>query len=144
MRMVGANTAPADGRMQPAGRRAPKGRRCTSPGQRPGSNARKCWQGLKGRDTGVSMPQSLARVLIHLIYSTKNRERVLVESIREELHRYTAGILRELGSPALGINSVEDHIHIVFTLGRTRSISEVVEEAKTGSSKWIKTKAPEF
>jgi putative transposase len=90
------------------------------------------------------MPQSLARVLIHLIYSTKNRERVLAESIREELHRYTAGILRELGSPALGINSVEDHIHIVFTLGRTRSISEVVEEVKTGSSKWIKTKAPEF
>ena len=41
------------------------------------------------------MPQSLARILIHLVYSTKNRDRVLTEAIREELHRYTAGILRE-------------------------------------------------
>jgi REP element-mobilizing transposase RayT len=86
------------------------------------------------------MPQSLAKILIHLVYSTKNRDRVLTETIREELHRYTTGILRELGSPALLINSVEDHIHIVLSLSRTRSISEIVEEAKTGTSKWIKTK----
>jgi hypothetical protein len=42
------------------------------------------------------------------------------------------------------INSVEDHVHIVFTLGRTRAISEIVEATKTGTSKWIKTKGPEF
>src|ERR1043165_61872 len=90
------------------------------------------------------MPQSLAKILIHLVYSTKNRDRVLTETVRDELHRYTAGILRELGSPALLVNSVEDHIHIVLSLSRTRSISEIVEEVKTGTSKWIKTKGSEF
>ena len=50
----------------------------------------------------------------------------------------------DLGSPAQLINSVEDHIHIVFILARTRSISEIVEEAKKGTSKWIKTKGAEF
>jgi len=90
------------------------------------------------------MPQSLAKILIHLVYSTKNRERVLTEQIRDELHRYTATLLRELGSPALLINSVEDHVHIVLSLARTRTVSEVVEEIKIGSSKWIKTKGSEF
>jgi putative transposase len=90
------------------------------------------------------MPQSLSKILIHLIYSTKNRERVLTDHIRDELHRYTGGILRDLGSPAQLINSVEDHIHVVFILARTRSISEIVEEAKKGTSKWIKTKGSEF
>ena len=88
------------------------------------------------------MPQSLAKILVHLIYSTKNREPFLVEDLRDELHRYTAGILKEYDSPALLINSVEDHVHIVFSLARTQTISNVVEQAKKGTSKWIKTKGP--
>jgi putative transposase len=90
------------------------------------------------------MPQSLAKILIHLIYSTKNREPFLVEELRDELHRYTGGILKELGSPAILINSVEDHVHILFSLSRTESISHVVQETKTGTSKWLKTKGPNF
>src|SRR6185503_20827172 len=87
------------------------------------------------------MPQSLAKILIHLIYSTKNREPYLIEGLRDELHRYTAAILKELDSPALLVNSVEDHVHIAFVLSRTQSISHVVQEIKTGTSKWLKTKA---
>ena len=86
------------------------------------------------------MPQSLAKILVHLIYSTKNREPFLVEEIRDELHRYTAGILKELDSPALLINSVEDHVHIVFSLARTQTISTLAEQTKKSTSKWIKTK----
>src|SRR5882762_1246126 len=86
------------------------------------------------------MPQSLAKILVHLIYSTKNREPFLVEEIRDELHRYTAGILKECDSPALLIDSVEDHVHIVFSLARTQAISTVVEQTKKNASKWIKTK----
>jgi putative transposase len=50
-----------------------------------------------------------------------------------------AVILQNFGSPADLINSIEDHVHILFDLGRTASISQVVEEIKTTSSKWIKT-----
>jgi putative transposase len=80
------------------------------------------------------MPQSLARVHIHLIFSTKKREPLINDGIREPLHRYIAVVLQNFGSPADLINSVEDHV-----LGRTASISQVVEEIKTTSSEWLKT-----
>ena len=84
------------------------------------------------------MPQSLARVHIHLVFSTKNREPLINDTIRDPLHRYIAVVLQNFGSPADLINSIEDHVHILFDLGRTASISQVVEEIKTTSSKWLK------
>ena len=39
------------------------------------------------------MPQSLAKILVHLIFSTKNRERILDDTVRSELHNYLAAIL---------------------------------------------------
>ena len=90
------------------------------------------------------MPQSLSKILVHLIYSTKNRERVLAGDVRDELHRYSAGILKELESPAILINSVEDHIHILYLHSKNYSPSKIVEEVKKGSSKWLKTKGPGY
>jgi REP element-mobilizing transposase RayT len=90
------------------------------------------------------MPQSLAKILIHLVYSTRNRERILTEDIRDELHRYSAGILKEWESPAILINSVEDHVHILYSHSKNHSPSRIVEEVKKGSSKWLKTKGPSF
>ncbi|MFA6563604.1 MAG: transposase [Verrucomicrobiia bacterium] len=86
------------------------------------------------------MSQSLAKNLIYLIYSTKDRRAVLDEPVREELHRYSAGILASLDSPALLIGSVADHIHILFNLHRTKALADVVMELKRGSSKWLKMK----
>lgn len=90
------------------------------------------------------MPQSLANILVHLIYSTKNREPLITDPIRDELHRYSAAILKSCDSPALLINSVEDHVHTVFVLARTTAISDVVEEVKKSTSKWIKSKGAGF
>jgi putative transposase len=90
------------------------------------------------------MPQSLARIHIHLIFSTKNRERFLNDVVRQPLHNYMAVVLRNFGCPAALINSVEDHVHILFELGRTVSVSQVVEEVKTTSSKWLKTQGLEL
>lgn len=90
------------------------------------------------------MPQSLAKLLVHLIYSTKNREPVLHDNVRSELHRYSAGILKELESPAILINSVEDHVHILYSHSKNYSPSKIVEEVKKGSSKWLKTKGAAY
>ena len=90
------------------------------------------------------MPQSLSSILIHLIFSTKNREPFITEAIEKELHPYMAKIFRELKSPSLTIGGTDDHVHILFSLGRTVTIADLVEEVKTGSSKWIKTKGLEF
>jgi len=86
------------------------------------------------------MPQSLARILVHLIFSTKNREPFLRYEVRPELHRYMAAILKELGSPAILIESVRDHVHILFSLSKNQTLIRIVHQVKTSSSKWIKTK----
>jgi REP element-mobilizing transposase RayT len=90
------------------------------------------------------MSQSLARLHLHLIFSTKNREPVLHDAVRDSLHRYMATILQNDGCPAALINSVTDHVHILFELGRTVAVSDAVEEVKKTSSKWIKTQGTEF
>ncbi|HYG77237.1 MAG TPA: IS200/IS605 family transposase [Planctomycetota bacterium] len=90
------------------------------------------------------MGQSLANVLIHLVFSTKNREPFITETIEPELYRYMAEIFKQLNSPALIIGGTADHTHSLFTLSRTQTLADVVEEVKKSSSKWIKTKGREF
>jgi putative transposase len=85
------------------------------------------------------MPQSFARLCIHLVFSTKHREPLLHDTIRPDLHAYMATVLKNIACPALIINSVEDHVHILLDLSRTNSISSAVEHVKKTSSKWIKT-----
>ena len=62
--------------------------------------------------------------------------------VREHLNAYLAGTLNRLGSPAIAVNSVADHVHILCMLSKTMTVSKIVEEIKTGSSKWIKTQSP--
>ena len=90
------------------------------------------------------MPQSLARLHIHLVFSTKNRERIITDDVRSPLHAYMATVLQNLGCAPVLINSVEDHAHLLFDLARTISISQAVEDVKKSSSKWIKIQGPEF
>ena len=90
------------------------------------------------------MPQSLSSILIHLIFSTKNREPFLTTEIDAELYPYMASIFKAMKSPALIINGTSDHIHTLFSLSRVVTIASLVEEVKTESSKWIKTKGKQF
>ena len=90
------------------------------------------------------MPQSLARLHVHLIFSTKHRERLISDAVRDSLHAYMATVLQNLGCAPVLINSVEDHVHILFELARTVSVSEAVEDVKKFSSKWIKTQGAEY
>ena len=90
------------------------------------------------------MPQSLASVLIHLVFSTKHRQPFITPAVETELHKYMATVFRGCDSPALLVGGYEDHIHALFSLSRKWAIADVVEEVKTSSSKWIKTKGAEF
>jgi putative transposase len=85
------------------------------------------------------MPQSLAKILVHLIFSTKNREPIIPDAVRPHLHAYLVGIMDNLKCPSLQTGGTNDHVHILLTLGRTTTVSDVVEEVKKGSSKWMKT-----
>jgi putative transposase len=90
------------------------------------------------------MPQSISTVLVHLIFSTKNRWPFITPEIETELHPYMASIFRALKSPSLSIGGFDDHVHILFSLARTTNTAELVEAVKTDSSKWIKTKGVTF
>jgi REP element-mobilizing transposase RayT len=84
------------------------------------------------------MPQSLSNIIIHLVFSTKERRALLDDSWRPNLHQYITGILRSYKAPLLRVNSASDHIHIAFQLPRTENTSHLVKEIKVGSSVWIK------
>jgi len=90
------------------------------------------------------MPQSLSSILIHLVFSTKLREPFITPEIEPELHAYMAKVLRECKSSSLLIGGTQDHIHALLVLSRTWALADIVEEVKTNSSKWIKTKGREF
>lgn len=85
------------------------------------------------------MPQSLAKVYVHLIFSTKHRERVIFDEIRTDLHAYMGGILNGQGSQPLEINSEPDHVHAMFVLPRTETLSDVVGNVKKSSTDWLRT-----
>lgn len=84
------------------------------------------------------MSQSLSKILIHLVFSTKNRANLIRPEDSAALHGYISGILNNLKSPALQIGGCADHIHILFVLSRTITVSDLVEEVKKSSSKWMK------
>src|SRR5437764_13215785 len=90
------------------------------------------------------MATSLSSILIHLVFSTKHREPFITPEIEPELHPYLATILREHKSPSLAINGTANHVHILFALSRTITVANLVEEVKSSSSAWIKTKGQEF
>jgi putative transposase len=85
------------------------------------------------------MPQSLARNAIHLIFSTKNREPLIVPALRDGLFAYLAGSLNNMGCPTIEVGGVSDHVHLLFVQSRTLPLSKTVEEVKKkSSSKWMK------
>jgi REP element-mobilizing transposase RayT len=90
---------------------------------------------------GGVMPQSLAKIYVHIVFSTKERFPFLQDKrIREEMHAYLGGICRNQNSPALIVGGVADHVHILSRLARVISVADLLKEMKIQSSKWIKTK----
>jgi REP element-mobilizing transposase RayT len=87
----------------------------------------------------ATMPQSLARILMHTVFSTKDRRSFLRDTgLRQELHHYLGGILKNLDCPPIIVGGVEDHVHLLASLARTCSAAEMVKEVKRGSSLWAK------
>ena len=85
------------------------------------------------------MPQSLANILVHFIFSTKERRPLIEDGVGAGLHGYMAGILKDLEAPALIINSAPDHVHFLCAMSKNLAACKLVEEVKKSSSKWMKT-----
>ena len=89
------------------------------------------------------MPQSLSNLLVHLIFSTAERDPFLKDSVlRSELHRYLGGMINQKGGHAIAVGGVEDHVHLCFALPRTMALADLVRDLKRASSLWIKERDP--
>jgi len=84
------------------------------------------------------MPQSLSKVYLHCVFSTKRGELFISDSIQKDLHSYVIGTLSNIGSYVYEIYANPDHIHILCTLPRTVTIADLISKIKTSSSKWVK------
>jgi len=84
------------------------------------------------------MSQSLANIVVHLVFSAKGRRQLLREDERGQLHAYIAGILKNLDCTLIEINSVRDHIHILFTQPKNHAPAKIVEQVKSSSTVWLK------
>lgn len=90
------------------------------------------------------MAQSLNQVLLHLVFSTKDRAGYLDKPVKPLTHAYLAEIARNTGCECLRAGGMADHVHLAITLSRTITIADLVEELKKASSKWIKTKGSAY
>jgi len=84
------------------------------------------------------MGQSLSQHYIHLTFSTKDRKPYIKETWEVELHGCIARILNKYDCYALIINTVADHVHVLFHLSKDYALSKIVDEVKTGSTNWMK------
>jgi REP element-mobilizing transposase RayT len=90
------------------------------------------------------MPQSLALVIVHIIFSTRDRAPFLDHPVRHDLHAYLAVRARDVGCECYCVGGVADHVHLAIRLSRTVTVAKLIEELKTSSSKWLKTQAPKL
>ncbi len=92
----------------------------------------------------LGMPQSLSLVVVHVIFSTKDRGALLDAETRPKLHAYLATVSRNAGCECYRAGGVADHVHLAIRLSRTITIADLVENLKTASSKWLKTQSSDF
>ena len=90
------------------------------------------------------MGQSLVKNYIHIVFSTKHREPFIHEPVENELHAYLGGICKNLECHPIKIGGISDHVHILCMLSKKIALMKLLEEVKSHSSKWVKTKGDAY
>ena len=83
------------------------------------------------------MANTYTQLIYHLVFSTKNRDLLIHETLRENLYQYMGGIARKTGGKLIQIGGMPDHVHMVVQLNTTPSLADVVKTIKAKSSKWL-------
>jgi REP element-mobilizing transposase RayT len=90
------------------------------------------------------MSQSLSYLLVHIVFSTKDRATVLAPTVRPDLWDYLATVARNAECECFCVGGVADHVHLAVRLSQTTSLAHIVQELKTSSSRWLKTQSAEL
>jgi len=89
------------------------------------------------------MAHSFTGIYLHIIFSTKNRTRILSPELRDRLFPYMGGLIRERNGDALLINGVEDHVHILTRFPATITLSDFLRDVKSISAGWVRDLFPD-
>jgi REP element-mobilizing transposase RayT len=84
------------------------------------------------------MAQTLVSLLVHVVFSTKNRANLITPEIEPDLYKYISGTLRNMESPCLKIGGTANHVHLLISQSKNIALAFLLEEMKKSSSKWIK------
>ena|SRR5438067_881461 len=95
------------------------------------------------RDERKTPMHSFVSCLLHCVFSTKERRRLITPEVQQRLYPYLGGIARENKMKALPIGGVEDHVHALLSIPSTLSIAKAVQLLKGNSSKWIHDTFPD-
>ena len=90
------------------------------------------------------MSQTLTKILLHVVFSTKDRSNLITPAIESDLHAYMGGICRNVDSPAIMIGGIENHVHLLISLSKNIALCDLMMTLKKDSSKWIKSKGNTF
>jgi len=90
------------------------------------------------------MGRSLSYLLVHVVFSTKDRVPLLDAAVRADLFAYLATVVRNDDCECFRVGGVGDHVHLAIRLSRETSVATLVREIKTSSSRWLKSQSPEL
>ncbi len=86
------------------------------------------------------MANTYSKIYIHIVFTVKGRQNLIQKKYREQLHKYISGIIKNKGQKLLSIFAMPDHIHLFMNVKPNITISDLVRDIKTGSSKFINEK----
>jgi len=90
------------------------------------------------------MSQTLTSLLVHLVFSTKERVPIITPEVEPDLFAYIGGILRNHQSRLLDAGGTRDHVHLLVSQSKNIGVAQLLKEVKGSSSSWIKTQEREF
>ena len=83
------------------------------------------------------MPNSYVSNHVHIVFSTKDRAKLIPEELQPKLWAYLAGIAKNYEMHAVAVGGVDDHVHALVDVGATLAIAKAVQVLKANSSRWI-------
>ena len=83
------------------------------------------------------MANTYTQMNVHAVFSVKGRGNFISIKWRDELHKYIAGTLKATNNYSLAVGGYKDHIHIFFEMNPATSVSDILKNVKSKSSKWI-------
>ena len=83
------------------------------------------------------MANTFSQIYVHIIFSTKGRNKLILASFRDELFKYIAGIIKRKGQTPLAVNGTADHVHIFTGMKPEKAISDLVRDVKHFSTLFV-------